>query len=159
MRKIASWKDRIKNINTSSRIDIAKEFEKIQRPSIEEPAIINSNIKDINGYSPTVICRENGCIELFAKRGLGIRIDPNLNSIELIADNIKLHSNVTDLYSSPFMGIRWNKQPLNLQSQLYGMSPSGPVTVTPGTLIPYNTMAQDSLKMISNFLKGFGSRG
>lgn len=153
------WKDKIKNINTDSHIDIAKEFEKSLRPGIEEPALVNLKAKDNNDYSPMVVCKENGCIELFAKKGLGIRIDPRHDSIELIADNLKLRSNIIDLYSNSFMGVRWNKQPLNLQKQLYGMSLSGAVTITPGTLIPYNTMAQDGAKMISNFLKGSGFLG
>ena len=64
-------------------------------------------------HSPSFIkLNDNGCIEIFAKEGLGIVIDPGTNSINFFADHVKFFTKDLD-------GMRWNKLSFNHKATRY----------------------------------------
>lgn len=76
----------------------------------------------------SVAVRENGCIELFAGKSCGIRIDPN-GRIVLLADEIVLAASSLDISTSP-EGITWNGEVPFQKTMLRGFTDAGvPVTV------------------------------
>lgn len=81
----------------------------------------------LHGIS-SVAVRENGCIELFAGKSCGIRIDPN-GRIVLLADEIVLAASSLDISTSP-EGITWNGEVPFQKTMLRGFTDAGvPVTV------------------------------
>jgi len=81
----------------------------------------------LHGIS-SVAVRENGCIELFAGKACGIRIDPS-GKIVLIADKMVLAASSLDLATSP-EGITWNGEAPFQKPTLQGVTAAGvPVTV------------------------------
>lgn len=92
---------------------------------LRDAVLISS--KGFHGRS-SVAMRENGCIELFAGRAAGIRIDPN-GKIVLIADKMVLAATTLEIATAPD-GIVWNGEVPFQKPSLQGTTATGiPVTV------------------------------
>lgn len=101
---------------------------------VEDPSVL-FGLRDVallsqpglHGIS-SVAVRENGCIELFAGKSCGMRIDPN-GKITLIADKMVLAASSLDIATSP-EGITWNGEIPFQKPALQGVTATGtPVTV------------------------------
>ena len=74
------WKDRLDKLTFSTFVDPEASFVENTKASNIEAGIVNRNI-DFDGVNPAVICRKDGCIEIFVTQDLGIRLDPKAESI------------------------------------------------------------------------------
>lgn len=102
-----SWKEDIDFLNSNfGYIDIKSAMEYEQVYNNNEVGLRHQ----LNGAGLTV--RDDGCIDIFADESTGIRIDPNTQSITLIADNINSISKVFNLRTKPD-GFRWNLNAIN----------------------------------------------
>jgi hypothetical protein len=141
------WVKRLKETKYSSNFDVSREFEEISKATKDEPALIGYSVRDKNGVNPSVVCRKDGCIELFSSSEIGIRIDPKNQSIMLRAPYLHFLANEINFQTNVFNGMKWNKYPMILSPSLApGM----------GTISPLNTMAQDGMKFLSRKLRSFG---
>jgi hypothetical protein len=144
---MSDWTERLSNFSLSTAHDPAQMYEDYATATHDDPGI-----KGPNGNG--IFLRKNGNIDIYSKEGLGITINPDLNSISLYGTKINLYSNETDIYTNP-LSWRWNKYPLNMVSTLYGVSAgagAGAVTVTPGTIMPLPTTLTDSAKYAKKIL-------
>lgn len=130
------WKERFKEWNLGN----------VKDPETMMEDFITPGEKDVGLYSKdhpsSVYITKTGAISAFCKEGLGIKIDPDTDSISLYASKINLCGNLIDMYSAPF-GVRWNKFPMNLK----------PVAAPgEGLLLPYTTIATDIARYIGKLL-------
>lgn len=105
--------------------------------------------KDAGIYNDSgagVFVRKNNAIDIYPKEGLGISINPDLDSITLYANKVNFHVGSIDFNTSDSFGLRSNKLPLNLTS-----SPLGAYAGF-GTLLPYYTVPQDALLYMQKIL-------
>lgn len=149
------WVERLKKTKYNSNFDIDRDFKKLAKVTEDEPALIGYNVKDSNGVSPSVVCRKDGCVELFSSSEIGIRIDPVNQAIVFKAPYLHFLSNEINFQTNMFNGMKWNKFPMNMKPVLTGVSPAGP-TSSEGTISPINTMATDGAKFFSRKLRSFG---
>lgn len=106
-----SWKKKIDSIDSKhKKTNILSEHIKDYRIKEDEIALKHP-LKD-----SIVKLDDDGCINLFAKDELGIRIDPNTNSIMLFADNI-IHAGKNVQFRTKPNGLIWNNHSFN--SDLY----------------------------------------
>jgi hypothetical protein len=129
------WKEKLAEMKANPRKDIKEMMDKHQ----------TAHNKDVGFYGKnggSVFVRDGGCVDLFAKEGCGIRIDPDTDSVSIYATKINLHGSTIDMYTNT-QGLKWNKFPINLTFVLLGQAGPFPCVTQPGTLMPYNTGFQD----------------
>lgn len=109
--------------------------------------------KSRDGSPPSSISvREDGTIEIFTGDGIGIRVNPALQSMTIFAPRLQIYVDELDIQTKP-MAFRWNQFPLNLKPMFTGMAPTGPVT-TEGTLMPYTHLPEAIAGAISRLGRG-----
>jgi hypothetical protein len=141
---VSDWTERLENFSMSTAHDPAQMLEKHATATHQDPGIYGPNG---NG----IFLRKDGSIDIYSKEGLGISINPDMDSISMYGAKINIYSDETDIYTKP-LSWRWNKYPLNLAMMLTGGCAVGPVTVTPGTIMPTNTAAIDYAKYAAKIL-------
>jgi hypothetical protein len=144
---MSSWKERYAEMNASPYIDLDDQFEKVAYGKNDEPALVGLK-PDGGGNAPTVVCKNNGCIELFAGPKLGIRIDPKYGTISFFGSKITMLADTIDFNTSPYAGMRWNKFPMNMTFSL-GLETAIPGTPLPGTITLDNQMPKDVTTFIN----------
>ena len=98
------WRDRF--IQRAMSVDSA--FEQSYRYKGDEPGFTHP----VTGAS--VRMRDDGCIDIFAGPMLGIRMDPNANSINLICEKLNIWSRTTSMHTDNDKFL-WNYMPINPQ--------------------------------------------
>jgi hypothetical protein len=142
MATASNWKVRLREMDRNSCKDVDKALDRQVTAHNTEPGLVGAN-------GGSVFVRDNGGIDIFSKEGLGIKIDPDTDSISFYCSKFNVYTKQFDMYTDT-LGLKWNKFPLNLAFILNGGCDTGPVIVTPGTLMPYNTAAQDASSYVSN---------
>lgn len=152
-----NWVERVKNADYSSNIDDEKMFRDINHIREFEPALMNPVVVDSDGVSPSIICRQDGKIEIFAASNLGIRIDPANESIVFFAPYIHfVSSEEINFRTKARNGMKWNKFPIKMTPIHKGATATGIPVTTEGTLSPVNTTAQDLAKYMNRMLSNIG---
>ena len=147
-------REMIKRCRQTIQLDIEERFSQATQLKKGESAIVGSEPSRKDGVTPSVVCKDDGSIELFSSSNLGIKINPITETISIIAPNISLKGNIVDINTQPLLGLRWNKKPLNLSTHLFGTSLSGPVDIYPGTILEYDTTARDLVVKMGKLIKG-----
>jgi len=121
------WKDRLEKYLKKSPINVDEAYKRSYKFTGNEPGIVHPITKS------SVKLRDDGCIDLFAGQGLGIRIDPNAGSVNVFADKFNVWSSTTSIHTNDndFM---WNYWPFN--PELYRHIP------WQRNYIPYNYMVK-----------------
>lgn len=139
-----AWKDRLKKLQESTIIDPQSAFMNQAVAKNNEAGIINRKVKSHDNINPSVICRANGCIEIFVSSDLGIRLDPKTESINIMCKTLNLNSKTINMNTGfNLEGVRWNRFPLIFTPVL----PPGV-----GTISPKNTLPQDIAKFIKSIM-------
>jgi hypothetical protein len=151
---------------TDSNSDWEERYETFKKNSQKNPsqmladyATAGNSDRGFTGASGigSVFVRNNGVIDIFAKEGLGIKIDPDNDAVTVYTSKFNVVAKDINLYTDPYK-LKWNKFPLNLQPTLMGEG-VGVVTVNPGTLMPYNSAAEDAMTYGEKILGIFSSVG
>jgi len=88
----------------------------------------------------------DGKIDLFAKSNLGIRIDPQTDSIVFQAPRIQMLTTTTNVFTSDPIGFKWNLLPFNPTAIVPGMNaflPPGPSTI----VNTFRNIAEDLIRL------------
>lgn len=132
---MSTWHSRYQNIKTSSYYDTKELYDEYRKAGSSEVGISGKN-------GAGIFIRDNGCVDIYAKEGVGISIDPNLDSVSIFGAKVNINSKEVDIYTN-ILGLRWNKFPLNLTP----IMPPGQ-----GTILPSNTAISDAGKYITKIL-------
>jgi hypothetical protein len=99
-----------------------------------------------NDNGAGVFVRKNNSIDIYAKEGLGITVNHDLDSVTVYASKLNFYTSSIDFnVTSPF-GIRYNKMPLNLTAAPLG------TYMGAGTLLPFSTASLDATKYVQKIL-------
>ena len=99
-----------------------------------------------NNSGGGIFLRKNSDIDAYSKEGLGISISHDLDSITFYAPRIIFHAGSIDFNTNNFLGMRWNKFPMNLTQAPLG------AYVGLGTLLPYYTAPQDAAGYVKKII-------
>ena len=99
-----SWRERIDTIREPFNPEL--EIQKEMQPS-EDDIVMKHPENDSN-----IRIKDNGTIQLFAGEELGIKLDPNSNSIQHFGDKALFNTDYINFNTSDD-GLRWNYTPFN----------------------------------------------
>jgi hypothetical protein len=136
------WRIRLREMETNACKDIDAIMDRKTTAHNNDVGLVGKN-------GGGVFVRDDSSIEIFSKEGLGIKIDPDSESISFYCNKFNVYTKQFDMYTD-MMGFKWNKFPINLAFILTGGCSAGPVVVNPGTLMMTNTAMQDVSKFVSN---------
>jgi hypothetical protein len=143
-----AWQDRLAEMKSKSALtNVDKVFDEYQTAHNDDVGL-----PGVNGGGMFV--RSDNTIDIFSKEGLGIRIDPDTDSISFYCSKFNVNSKTIDLYHDMY-ALKSNKWPINLAFSLFGACAVGPVTVYPGTIMSYSTAPQDAAKYMSKIGASF----
>jgi hypothetical protein len=103
---MAQWRDNIDKYLGQKPIDIDQLYKKTYHFSGNEPGIAHPTT------GSSVRLRDDGCIDIFAGENLGIRLDPNANSVNIFGDVVNIWSSKTSIHTDANR-LLWNYNPLN----------------------------------------------
>lgn len=105
--EITRWKNALMDLNFShGRIDHDERDEKDYLIKQTEIALKHPETDSL------VKLQDDGCIDIFAGPKLGVRVDPQTNSVNLFGDNVNIIANNFNIKTKP-NGFKWNGYYLN----------------------------------------------
>ncbi len=102
-----SWKDRLHRYIRAA-MPIEEAYRKSYRFRGNEPGFVHPVTH------ASVRMRDDGAIDIFAGEHLGIRLDPNAQSVNIFADKFNVWSSTTSIHTDR-NHLLWNYMPLNPQ--------------------------------------------
>lgn len=143
------WHQRLDELKKNNfKFDVEKQLEESGKIGKNDTYMIGQK-KDNDSFQPSIVCREDGIIDIFASRNVGIRLNPILESISFHSPTVHFFAQEINFNTRIGDGMRWNKFPIILSPVL----PPGA-----GTISPTNTLAFDAQRLMTKLLSTFGGR-
>lgn len=106
----APWKEKVDSYRVRPDVldftEIDRQQRRIQRKEVAMKHPLTDAIFKMN---------DDGTVDLFGNGSVGIRLDPNTNSLYLYGDNVNVFSKSTNIRTNP-LGLQWNNKYVNPDS-------------------------------------------
>jgi hypothetical protein len=143
------WHNRLDNLKKENfKFDAEKFLNESKKIGTKDTYMIGQS-KNKDGQQSSIVCREDGIIDIFASSNVGIRLNPNLETISFHSPTVHFFTQEINFNTRIGDGMRWNKFPIILSPVL----PPGA-----GTISPTNTLAFDAQRLMTKLLSTFGGR-